>query len=386
MNVYLIGSFYFPDKTAAAHLIRGIAKIIEITGNYQVTIIDAILSNECQKRVVHIINPYGLNVIQINYPNSLRGKMQKKYGYKFLRQLVSDNSIVIFYNYEAFILLKLSHEKKGRIIRVPMITEWYSAGEIKGITSFFHTILNRIDIDLRMRILNKKNEGMIVCSELLYDYYKRFFPIVIIPTVIDYSQDKWHQPRLSFDQKMINFVYAGSLGVRKDNLIKIMEIVEKASEGSPYIIRILGITVDDFQNKYPNNLQYALKKEHIFYGRKSNFECIQIIQSSDFSLLYRENNRVANAGFPTKFGESMACGTPMILTNTSDIKKYLYDDINGIIIDFEIEKAALQVKEIFKYSREEIEKKKIQTRSLRLFDLNEYIEPMRILFEHLERK
>ena len=39
------------------------------------------------------------------------------------------------------------------------------------------------------------------------------------------------------------------------------------------------------------------------------------------------------AGFPTKFVESISCGVPVIMNDTSDIRQYLSDGKNGILIE-----------------------------------------------------
>ena len=53
---------------------------------------------------------------------------------------------------------------------------------------------------------------------------------------------------------------------------------------------------------------------------------------ADFQLFIRPNRRSSNAGFPTKMGESMAVGTPVITNNTGDIELYLTDSENGYML------------------------------------------------------
>lgn len=53
----------------------------------------------------------------------------------------------------------------------------------------------------------------------------------------------------------------------------------------------------------------------------------------DFSILLREKNRGTMAGFPTKIVESLSLGVPVITTETSDLKNYIQDGINGFIVD-----------------------------------------------------
>ena len=50
-------------------------------------------------------------------------------------------------------------------------------------------------------------------------------------------------------------------------------------------------------------------------------------------MIRSEKQRYAKAGFPTKFVESLATGTPVISNLTSDLNDYLIDKTNGIIVD-----------------------------------------------------
>ena len=56
-------------------------------------------------------------------------------------------------------------------------------------------------------------------------------------------------------------------------------------------------------------------------------------QVSDFSIILRENKRYAEAGFPTKFVESIACGVPVIANKVGDIQKYITEYEVGFLID-----------------------------------------------------
>ena len=72
-------------------------------------------------------------------------------------------------------------------------------------------------------------------------------------------------------------------------------------------------------------------------------------------MLLRPNKRYANAGFPTKVGESMACATPVIANITSDLGKYILDGETGIICENESPEAcAMAIRKALNYSQEEL--------------------------------
>ena len=72
----------------------------------------------------------------------------------------------------------------------------------------------------------------------------------------------------------------------------------------------------------------------IAYGRLPREKAVEKVRKADFSLLLRDENlRYAQAGFPTKIVESLACGTPPVCNYSSDLSKYLVDGQNAYIID-----------------------------------------------------
>jgi glycosyltransferase involved in cell wall biosynthesis len=47
----------------------------------------------------------------------------------------------------------------------------------------------------------------------------------------------------------------------------------------------------------------------------------------------RINSRFANAGFPFKLGEFLASGKGVIATKIGDVTRYLFNDVNALLIE-----------------------------------------------------
>ena len=67
-------------------------------------------------------------------------------------------------------------------------------------------------------------------------------------------------------------------------------------------------------------------------GRIPHNDVITIVSNADYSILIRDNNLVNSAGFPTKFVESISCGTPVISNENSCISKYYNGNKNGVLV------------------------------------------------------
>ncbi|WPC12017.1 glycosyltransferase [Riemerella anatipestifer] len=137
----------------------------------------------------------------------------------------------------------------------------------------------------------------------------------------------------------IRLLYAGSPG-RKDDLYTIIKVYLENVDKLPNLeFNIVGIGEDFLSSQ---NLELGLGNIR-FYGRLP-FERVRLMyKNSHFSFLIRENKRYANAGFSTKFVESMSLSTPVIANLTSDIEKYLKNDINGVVINKLSEECILEV-------------------------------------------
>jgi glycosyltransferase involved in cell wall biosynthesis len=60
------------------------------------------------------------------------------------------------------------------------------------------------------------------------------------------------------------------------------------------------------------------------------------------------------AGFPTKVSESISCGTPVICTDTSDLRQYIQNGYNGFVC--EIENLVDVFSDVLKFTDTQIEK------------------------------
>ena len=99
---------------------------------------------------------------------------------------------------------------------------------------------------------------------------------------------------------------------------------------------IAGITRENYEKYFPVHheiLEKLIGEDRLrFHGRLEHKAALELLKTADFSIFYREDNRMTRAGFPTKFVESISCGVPVITTETSDLKKYLRDGRNGLVI------------------------------------------------------
>ena len=187
-----------------------------------------------------------------------------------------------------------------------------------------------------MNVLNYRMSGNIVISDFLYNTYVGRVPIVNIPPLVDLAEDKWEecQYREISNTSITKIIYAGSPSKQKERLDLIVEAVTGLNKKFLVELSVLGITQNDFCQIYDFD-KTMLQDNIVFYGKVPHKDAIRKIAESNYSIIIRDKNRITNAGFPTKFVESISAGTPVITNDNSCVKKYMYEGKNGYIVSID---------------------------------------------------
>ena len=236
--------------------------------------------------------------------------------------------------------------RRNDIRHVPDATEWYASSN----GSLIFRAVKWCDTTLRMRFVHAWADGVIATSRYLASYYQsKGCSVVELPTLCD-SAALAMIPALPrpVPRETKRLLYAGSpfdptrLGRRrrniKDRLDLVVEILSRVhARGHRFVLEIYGLTKDNYLAAFPEHASALLEVGDAisFHGRKPFPEIIGNIKSSDFTIFLRHPTRVNLAGFPTKFSESLVCGTPVITNMLSNLQGYLRDGANGFVLDID---------------------------------------------------
>ena len=372
-TIVYVGGFELPDKNAASHRVLSNAKALRELG-YNVIFIDIDRSLNANFKIMEtkrIIQ--GFDCWSNCYPKTSK---------QWITYLTNINSIklvngkydnvkaIIAYNYQGIALYNLKKFcKRNNIAIIADCTEWY---DIKGTNIIFKTIKG-LDSFIRMRVVQKRLDGLIVISSYLEDYYKKYVKTIRIPPLVDLNEPKWNMVNPNVADDKLKLVYTGSPGKNKDKINYIIEALYNIKTNRNYEFRVVGITKDQYINYYPKHKEIIklLDKKIIFLGRMPHIESLAELKKSDFCIFVRDKNRTMMAGFPTKFAESISCGIPVITTNTSDLEKYIIDGQNGFFID--LNEAKKFFEKLFSYNISIIKDMKDSSANLKLFHYENYI-------------
>jgi glycosyltransferase involved in cell wall biosynthesis len=278
---------------------------------------------------------------------------------------------IIAYNYPGLALLRLiNYFKQSQVKIIADCTEWYQP---KG--GMIYTTLKKIDTFLRMQVAHKKVYSLIVISSYLQNYYKSYkLKVVKIPPLVDLKMSKWQNLYKRSSNSEIKLIYCGSPGSGgKDRLDQIVQIVNKLvrEQNLNLKLTVVGLTRNQFISSFNSNISPI--KNIFFKGKIAHVKALKLIANSDYQIFLRDNILTNNAGFPTKFAESISCGTPVITNETSNINEYLTNYENGYLLKQDnIEGYVSNLKKIF-IDTEKIGTMKANCKSSKLFHYKNYI-------------
>jgi glycosyltransferase involved in cell wall biosynthesis len=328
-NILYIGGG-LPDKNASGIRVFSNALALKDAG-YNVTALsldrncpNTIWSDEGGIRTCHKPMPEG-NLEWVKYLYELK-------LYTEFWESIGKPEIIITYEQPAFSFLRLLRFcHKHNVKLVLDVTEWLTANHLSGVKK----LIKQIEIVAEMRYAYKKADAFIVIGSFLKKYFERpDKPALMLPTLHSKA------PAINNTCMQINktrrFIYAGQMGADKDDLFSIIYALNGLRG---FVFNIFGITKEEYIEAYSSHssLLKDYEKEIIFNGRVLHQIVIDEQIKADYSFIIRRGTRRNNAGFPTKFGESIMYGTPVIATDFSDIRKYIETfHVGYVISSFEL--------------------------------------------------
>lgn len=388
MNKKIIytGAFRFPIGDAAAARVLNNAKILRELG-YDVVFIS--FGGEAREEDKQSDGQYyyqGFPYIlsnDIDLPQTniikriIRFVFSGRKALKIIKNDLHNVHAIIAYDPSAYLtkqLLRLCQTYSLQFISD--LTEWYSPNEFSGGVFAPPAWLS----EWNMRITQNRVKSKILISSFFNQYYHDSNNAVL-PPLTDSKDDKWNiykEVMPKFDG--VRIIYAGTPG-KKDALEKMLDaVIHCLNDGLKIQFVVLGVKKEDICH-YKNSKEITnFSGNIILCGRVPQTEVPSYYYVSDFSLLIRERNRKNMAGFPTKFVESNMAGCPVIINDTSDIRSFVENGVNGFLIPgFSLTEIIKTLGKVAQLTPETIASMKTTTKekALKNFDFRVYIEELK---------
>ena len=161
----------------------------------------------------------------------------------------------------------------------------------------------------------------------------------------------------------------------KDRLDLVIDLLISLND-SDFVFDIYGISLEEYLFVVQRHTEVLkiFKKRIIFHGKINNIEVKGKISEADFSILFRNVNRMTSAGFPTKVSESISCGTPVITNATSDLERYVINGKNGFLVNLDSKSLTTELSDILYLTSPEVNSMKLYSYNSNLFSYKNYIE------------
>lgn len=195
-----------------------------------------------------------------------------------------------------------------------------------------------------VKTIGKMLDGMIVMTTPLMEYFKdkvnKNCKLVHIPMTVDTTRFNIPKETSEYGDYI---AYCGNMTGNKDGVYNLIEAFSIIQPKYPDIKLVLigGCnTPEQFENLKAETVSRGIKNI-VFYGRAHRDEIPMLLKNAKMLCLARPTTTQATYGFPTKLGEYLSTGNPVVVTAVGDIPRYLNDN-NSYIVKADINQAFAQ--------------------------------------------
>lgn len=316
-KIIFLSTLTSPHSAYANRLIASVNGLIENGVKVQVLLLQS--SQEVENSFAHA---------DVHFVN-----LSRKQGNKYLRLLVALFRLIPYLRKENVFLIHITK---------PFVLVWCFLFASRK-TIFFHERTEYPNVHKENKTLYvynylcKKFNYIFVISNAIKKYFiqkgideKKLY---IYPMLIDPKRFEICNQNLE-DESYI--AYCGDMGGNKDGLSDLIEAYSLFHIRIPHIkLYLIGDTKDVEQyNSLQNKVKSLnLQKDIFFTGRINREQMPSYLCQAAALVLARPNNYQAQGGFPTKLGEYLATGKPVVITRTGEIDMYLEDNKDCFFVE-----------------------------------------------------
>jgi glycosyltransferase involved in cell wall biosynthesis len=199
------------------------------------------------------------------------------------------------------------------------------------------SMIGRLNLYLYLNYVISRFDGIYVINKALVSYFEKLtenkVPIKIINMIVDPDRFKCNGD-FKKDQDIHWITYCGGLDGDKDGVPILIESFSMISAQFPnFNLKLIGSLQNEKTRK---NLEAKVKELNLenrvfFTGSLKREEIPMQLCDSSILALARPSNKQAEGGFPTKLGEYLATGNPVVVTNVGEIGDFLKDRQNAFL-------------------------------------------------------
>lgn len=372
-TIIYVGNFNLPEGNAASLRVLGNSKVLNLLG------FDVLLLSKDKKCFLSSNIDASINSnLEIEILQKPITPIEFLISFKKFKKIISQSKnvdSVILYNFPAMsMFFAILYCKKYKIKCIADLTEYYDSNT----GNYLFDLIKNIDSFLRMKCLVYFLDSVITINKNLTSLYDNKLNAITVPPLVDLAEDKWKNDVIEIPEVM-TFTFFGSKSKKneKEYFSIILESFVNLKKYN-FEIKLIGVEEEDLLIE-SDMVRYWLNelngKVH-FYGRLGHKETLTVVKNSDFTIFYRHINLVTHYGFPTKFVESITCGTPVI-TNLTGVLGDYFENNFGFILGDNVTK---ELEIVLNLPRLKIDAMKSYCKSSEKFNFKRYEDDFRKLF------
>ena len=175
-------------------------------------------------------------------------------------------------------------------------------------------------------------DGSLIMTRRLIHYFqeekKRKKPYLHVPMTVDFERFS----NVQEDRSAPPYIaYCGLLNNEKDGVDILLDSFAMIANEFPEVqLYLIGEAASEKElNIYLDKIgKYKLSKRIVLTGQVDKNEIPKLLCNARVLVLPRPASRQAEGGFPTKLGEYLATGKPVVVTSVGEIPDYMTDRVN----------------------------------------------------------
>ncbi len=196
----------------------------------------------------------------------------------------------------------------------------------------------KIDYLIYTKIVVKLFDGFFLITKALVEYFeplvKKSAKLKLILMTVDPDRFEFNNHPRSDNRPYI--AYAGNYGGDKDGVSDLIEAFALVNKKFPDLfLFVIGETANKTVYTKLKGLAESLGigEKVVFTGRIERDDMPSYLLNAQLLLLARPANIQAKGGFPTKLGEYLTTGRPVVITKVGEIPDYLTDGENAFMAE-----------------------------------------------------
>lgn len=344
MNIHFYINNSFPFGMAAAKRRLCYAKGLMAAGHS----VDIIICQKCFEKNSN--DDFPVKGIYQGIPyNYVCGKFKHKTKYRILRGLdyyvidyirsflyalthIKKNDIIYVYFYPLFLqilILLASKIKKAKIVK-----EMCEHPAVFGnINSKWYRFCKYIEFNLIM----PKYDGFIAISRELSNFVNRYkssnAKCIIVPILVDDPFIGKDKTSVINEYNVPYILHTGTMYEQKDSISKILYAFARLKRETNTKCRLVftGPQATEKCSYLPLIKKLGIEKDVDLLGLVSTERIVSLQHFATMTVIYKSDNLQTRNCFPTKLGEMLISGIPVITTTIGDANLYLEDKRSALI-------------------------------------------------------